>query len=427
MQTAKNNLMKSWINILVLLSISTLLLSKKTNATSLILLTSTALLFCLYRLYEYLKYEKILFINNDHKKITYAFLIFLGASFFFYLYHSEEINFLDKPAKLIGFILVSFLLIKFPQKLNVSLISICTASVIAGCVAIYQIYYLSFPRAFDNINAIQGGDIAMSLGIFCIIICIYAAESQKRIMLFLGASGAALGLIASFLSASRGAWICLPLLAILILYRNRKHISFKKVLIGLLVLGFIAGVFIVKPNLSERIHSAYNEAEMYYNGGDKKTSTGYRFELWKSAFYAWKSKPILGWGRESIKEVQKIQGKNSIIITDLYKNNFHAHNQFLEELSTRGLVGFLAFLSLLIIPLHVFSSYRNYQNPNVRLFSDLGMVHVFLIATYCLTQSFFAHNSGMIFYALMVVIFYAALLKETVGKCDMEEKSVQNP
>ena len=56
----------------------------------------------------------------------------------------------------------------------------------------------------------------------------------------------------------------------------------------------------------------------------------------------------------------------------------HAHNQYLDDLSKRGIVGLLALLAVLFIPLRTFMKKLNTTNDEVKLIATLGVAHYFI-------------------------------------------------
>ena len=87
----------------------------------------------------------------------------------------------------------------------------------------------------------------------------------------------------------------------------------------------------------------------------------------------------------------------------------HAHNQYLDDLSKRGIVGLLALLAVLFIPLRAFMKKLNTKNDEVKLIATLGVAHVLSVMIYGLSQGFLVHNSGTIFYFFLTIVFYAAI------------------
>ena len=87
----------------------------------------------------------------------------------------------------------------------------------------------------------------------------------------------------------------------------------------------------------------------------------------------------------------------------------HAHNQYLDDLSKRGIVGLLALLAVLFIPLRTFMKKLNTTNDEVKLIATLGVAHILSVMIYGLSQGFLVHNSGTIFYFFLTIVFYAAI------------------
>lgn len=410
-----------WVNTLLFIAVTTLLLSKKTNAFALGLLAVTAIVVFVYQLLRDRKNAVApLALSRGSGQIIAVFGLVLVTSVFFYAYHDEALRFLDKPVKLLLFALVLLLLLRYCFSIQLVLVSVLAAAVIAGGIALYEVYFLSVSRAFSNMIAIQGGDIAMSLGLFSGMVALYAQQIQQSRLFELSLFATTLGIVASLLSGTRGAWVCLPLVAIYALFVYRKQLSMRRIYMMLIVAGLAVIFLYFSPTVSSRLQAAASDIALYQQ--DKKvTSIGYRFELWRSAGDAWQEKPWLGWGNKDIVEKRKAQEQQQYVIKNLSKSNFHAHNQYLEELSIRGLLGFSVFMAFLLIPFRVFARYRHHSTPEVRLFSHLGVLHIVLIATYCLSQAFFAHNSGILFYALMLVVFYAGLHHSLPGNPPVKE------
>ena len=129
--------------------------------------------------------------------------------------------------------------------------------------------------------------------------------------------------------------------------------------------------------------------------------------MWKSAWLGIQEKPIFGWGLEGVKEMRKQHLQEGRI--SAYAAQFaHAHNQFLHDASVRGLFGFSALLLVFFVPLIAF--WRNLrtaaQGSLKQLWNILGASHILLTMSYCLSQAFFMHNSGTMFYFTTLALFW---------------------
>ena len=98
----------------------------------------------------------------------------------------------------------------------------------------------------------------------------------------------------------------------------------------------------------------------------------------------------------------------------------HLHNQFIDELAKKGIFGGVAIFGIFLVPLCSFyrKQKRFSNNKKVKLLTTLGIIHVLATMSYCLTQTFLAHNSGNIFYFFVLIIFYALM----VNNCPVQDK-----
>ena len=114
---------------------------------------------------------------------------------------------------------------------------------------------------------------------------------------------------------------------------------------------------------------------------------------------------MFGWGNNGIRESQKAQLVRGEISQFIYDFNSHAHNQFLDEMAKRGVVGLGALLLMMLIPLFMVKKRLNQPcNDDVHCGSALVIVTVFSSIDYCLSQAFFGHNSGITFFVSSLVI-----------------------
>lgn len=77
-----------------------------------------------------------------------------------------------------------------------------------------------------------------------------------------------------------------------------------------------------------------------------------RFSLWELAFRNFKANPVLGVGYGNYKAVGKREHyQNFSNNKGMFANPRRAHNDFLEKLAETGIVGFLVYVSLFLLPL----------------------------------------------------------------------------
>ena len=318
---------------------------------------------------------------------------------------------LDTASRVVFLIPVLLLLLKYPIKTCVLSYSIPLGGIIVVCMALYDKFILNLnPEQNPRIMHIQGGDISMSLGILSLIIALYAYQKREVKLTALSVIGGLCGIVGSLLSTARGGWVALPVLLIVILYIYRHSLSkrFLLTFFGIIVVASIGISQMPNNRIMERINVAQKDIQLYLDNHDGNTSLGARFEMWKSALEMAKEKPLFGWGIQGATEKRKLDTKEKIVTGDIGQFT-HAHNQYLDDLSKRGVVGLLALLAVLFIPLRAFMKKLNTTNDEVKLIATLGVAHILSVMIYGLSQGFLVHNSGTIFYFFLTIVFYAAI------------------
>lgn len=349
-------------------------------------------------------------LSKEDKWLIYSYIFYFSVFVLSLIISGGKGRELDNPSRAILLIPALIFLLRMPLKVCSLIYAIPLGSVIAGCVALYDKFILHSSMAYSpRTMHIQGGDIAMSLGLFSVVVGLYYWQKSQRKMTALCLIAAFFGILGSILSTARGGWVALPLMVAIILWIYRRSIS-KGFILGLVSVFVVAAVGVIQmPNsrVMERLSFIQHDISNY-ESNNADTSIGLRFEMWKSAFLMSKEKPIMGWGTQGATEKRKQDTASHIAFADIGQFS-HAHNQYLDDLSKRGIVGLFAFLSVLLVPLHQFRKRLKNGALEVQLIATLGIVHILSVMIYCLSQGFFVHNSGNIFYFFLTVVFYAML------------------
>lgn len=282
---------------------------------------------------------------------------------------------------------------------------IALAGIGVGLMAVWQVFGQGLERPFPKVMHIQAGDIAMSLAIFAFAGLFYfLARKQKSwvLMSLLGMLGA---LFASFLTTARGAWVGAPVVLLFVFWANRKLVS-KQITMAVVAVVFVCGLA-ANHVIQQRFAAAEQDIVAYIEHNDGNTSLGARFDMWKSAWLGIQEKPIFGWGMEGVKAMRQKhlqEGQISAAAAQFV----HAHNQFLHDATVRGVIGFAALMAVFFVPL--FGFMRNLKQSAVgsvkQMWNVMGISHILLTMSYCLSQAFFMHNSGTMFYFATLAIFW---------------------
>ena len=376
---------------------------------------STALLVLSILFLCYLLYKRVGFLEvvRQNKAIFFVTTFYFLVSLFFIFFHGEKIKLIDNPLRAFLFLSVIIFIVYSSLKFDILLYSIPLGSFISGVVALYQYYILSLESAFYNQMKIQSGDMAMSLGLFSFSIAFYFLDVKKSKLALFSVGCGIFGVLASILSFARGGWIGVPILLLILIFLYRHLLSKKFLLGGITFLCIISVVLTVNNKFVNRLSEAQYELKLYLSGDDKVSSIGERLDMWKIGSKAFLEHPISGWGLKELDYYKKNLADKDVV-TKASISFSHLHNQFIDELAKKGILGGIAILSIFIVPLHLF--YRkvvDQGNKRIKFISILGIIHVLSTIIYCMSQAFLAHNSGNIFYFFVLFLFYSFMVNES--------------
>ncbi|QRN41354.1 MAG: hypothetical protein GKC53_04295 [Neisseriaceae bacterium] len=347
-------------------------------------------------------------INKDHLIILYTFSTYTITASVLALIHGE--SFSSIKFELIPLILLpAFLFFCHTLNYTKSLNYIFPiATIIIGIYALYDKYVQGTERALETQQpVIPAAGIVITLSLFCLTLFFDAYKRNKIYSLFTLMTFL-LGVTASVLTGSRGAWLCFPIVFIVLFIHYLAHIPklITTLFLPIILIIFMSFLFLYDTGISVRLDQIRTDLIWYFQDSNPNSSIGLRFEFWKSAIDGFLQKPLLGWGNANYIFVKELQAKNGLIIPEAVPF-VHAHNQFLDVLVKKGIFLFLATLSILFVPLHMFYKYRQHNET----ISILGYILIFNIFTFCLSDSFLRLPLGMIFYMMTVYMLLGFLIK----------------
>lgn len=344
----------------------------------------------------------------------WVFILTLAGYVFIYvslnIYHNLPANAYDKLLRYLLVIPVYFLLISYPSTPNYFWCGVAVGAFGAGIFAIYQVFIkvVWLQRAYGFLNPIQFGDISLLMAALSVICCLSFFGRYKFLSLILIVSSI-MGLCASLLSGGRGGWLAIPVVIFVVC--KMLKLSIRNFFLLIVSFSFVIslGLFL-SPNenfLKNRIILIKSEVSEYINNDAyslNNASFGTRVKMWQNGVDAFKSKPILGWG--SLTAI-----KNNYPAEWFELNNYdstlnHLHNEYIDALAKKGLVGFTALMAMYLIPLYYFIGLMRTRQADVMPFAAAGVVLILCVMVFGLTQCFLAHNSGT-----MVFVFYLVIIK----------------
>lgn len=268
---------KILVNALVFLFFITVLAFDKGYNYAPIMLMGMGIIYLFIYLF---KFKKKLKPTQSDKWLIFAFVFYFATFALSAVIHGDGFREIDNPSKVLFFLPLLLLFRDFPINPKVILHGIPLGAAVAGFVAIYQKFELGINRAFTSYMAIQGGDIAMSLGLFSLAIAIYFGIKKQYIFMTAYILCACLGILASFLSGSRGGWIALPISILMLFYFWKKFLNKKLIFtMGLFPLLVIVLIMTPQTNIKSRLYIAKHELSNYYEKNMTDSSVGIRLEL----------------------------------------------------------------------------------------------------------------------------------------------------
>lgn len=326
----------------------------------------------------------------------------------------------DRPTKFIlGAVSLLFAMC-YPPTARVFFWGIPLGSAGAGFMALWQVCVQGMERATGYTNAIQWGNMALLLACFSCLYAIFYWRERSWLWRLLVLAAAALGALASLLSGSRGGWLALvpvlPMLMVLVrMYRARY---FGRLLMGCAaLLVALAVVMAFLPRFSERVDEVYLDVSTYLKTGNSDTSLGTRLEQYRLAFRMIGEKPWLGWGMHGYVEEMHRRVDSGAYGRSIREYNF-IHNDFLDIWVKLGVPGVLLQAALFVALLCLFWPSRRRMARwapdsaawrEAMLLRVLGSLTPAMYLAFGMSQQFFVHNSGIVFFVFLVVVLWSSL------------------
>lgn len=349
-------------------------------------------------------------LNRDSKLHLMIIVLYVLVQVISILLDGGGIKDFDRPSRALLGAAVFILCLRYPPRFSWLMAGISIGATGAGIRAVFNRFVSGDGRAFESMNAIQGGNISMTLGLLSLCGVMWSIKRSRYLHTFFFAIATIMGVVGSILSKTRGGWILVPVI-LFIIYRIYSDWFSKRLKLGMLLTSSLLIIFCLTPQstIPKRFKEIGQDIRLYSAGDKKDTSTGHRLELWKSSLDSFVQKPLFGWGNQGVKASRDQQFINGSLSKETYDFNSHAHNQYLDEMAKRGAIGLTALLALFLFPLYLFEKgLKESENPESRTFAACGVVLVLSMMGYCLTQSFLNHNSGIVFYSIFTAYFISA-------------------
>lgn len=181
------------------------------------------------------------------------------------------------------------------------------------------------------------------------------------------------------------------------LFTNRIGWILKVGILGILGT-FIIVLFFSLNKKSPLIKELKENVLNNLNLGKSHFSNAYdmRFYLWQCIPSVMSNNLVFGHGTGDFKiALNKEYNKRNLV--NAYKNEYNAHNQFLESLVSLGLVGLIIMLMLIAYPVYYLLRKGN---------NYLSILFILIIVVNFLAESMLSRIAGILFFALFYSLFF---------------------
>ncbi|MGE4535200.1 O-antigen ligase family protein [Halomonas sp.] len=317
----------------------------------------------------------------------------------------------DKPLRFALAVLALLVVIAYPPRLAWLWAGLALGAIGAGGWATWQRFAEGVVRATGHTHPIQFGNISMLLGVMCLAGLGWAFCRRHRLpWVSLLALGALLGVLGSLFSGSRGGWIGVPFM-LLVLYRAYGGELPSRWRLGLLAVVGVAGLAVLaipQFGVQARVWQAFHDIALYISGDNLSTSVGLRFEMWQGAARLIAERPLLGYGELGYHPAMQALADAGAIHPDAARFG-HAHNELLDAFAKRGVLGAAALLALYLVPLRLFAAQLQTPDPSRRALATAGALLGVAYIDFGLTQAFLEHNSGVMMFAFLLAVLWGSL------------------
>jgi O-antigen ligase len=199
------------------------------------------------------------------------------------------------------------------------------------------------------IDSIHFGGAMLVLG-FLSALAINWTRQDPLAVLILKVSGFGAGIYCTIHSGARGAWIALPILAILwIYYRLSGDWRARTGATGVAAAA-IAGAWFI-PQVRNRIEVTQSELASIFQG-HFETDVGLRLQIWKAAAQVISQNPVAGVGPGGVPDaLRAVHQGGGMSQLGLQVGLSEMHNEILAQTVALGMLGLLAILAIYFVPL----------------------------------------------------------------------------
>lgn len=276
------------------------------------------------------------------------------------------------------------------------------AAIACGLFSAWFIYGMSAgDRATGAYHAIAFGDISLAMGFISLTGLRYFHEKHPALaaapLLAL-----ACGILAAFLSGTRGALVAIPLLGLIFFIQlgSFRRPWRSRLVLVLAVTVLSAGLYhLPGSSLDQRVRTGFVQAKAFFNG----EGTGeyvVRLGMWRQAWQMFAENPLIGWGKEGYPEVVREKGARGELSQTVVQYS-NPHSMYLTNMVAYGISGLVMLLFIFIAPFWVLVHQTRDRGPS-RDIAYAGIMHVAAFMLFAVTETIFYRNININIYMILL-------------------------
>ncbi|MGY6588789.1 MAG: O-antigen ligase family protein [Wenzhouxiangella sp.] len=282
----------------------------------------------------------------------------------------------------------------------------------AGTAGAYALWFWFSGQVGDYGSRVEGvtnpiyfGSLALALAMMLLgrLFILEQAPAHQRLLLVVCIT---LALTATALSGVRGAWLAIPLLALVLLVLARRHSAllpgtFRP--LGLLAVVAVGGGLLIWL-LNGRVSETVDDLATLAREGHSSGAIGLRLAMWQIAFDTWWQQAWLGSGPGAFREALLARIDAGQLAHDDFAHFRHPHSQYLSALYIAGIPGLVAITLMFLLPLLHLLSARLHQQPEQAALAWSGLALLVVLAVMAASESLFERNLGIVAFGLLVTV-----------------------
>jgi len=356
--------------------------------------------------------------TREEKLLYFAVSFFFLAALLVTLLGGIEDGGIKKLSKFARLLLVIPVYV-FLRHVGVSLAALwyglVAGAIVAAGVAAYQVLgSLQYPRAKGITNPIIFGDVALIMGCMTLAgVGWFKARAQWQIVLPMLAVTA--GLLASILSQSRGGWLAIPFLLVVLFWYAWTRMARWQLITGGIIFCALLGTSYLIPEtgVATRVDQVLNEVSQYENTGSNDAqainSSSIRLEMWKASWQIYLTHPFtgIGWGHFK-EEAQALVDQG---LRQPFAAIFgHPHNQFFSAMANGGSLAFIAILLLFLVPAKLLRDViHRGKTVDVQRLALAGLLLIIAYMSFGFSEAILERVRPVSFFAFYLAVIFAAI------------------